>query len=159
MLKFPQQGDFGQAEKYAQVAHDSDPYNAAAFVCLGNCALKRADYDKARKAFSQAIDNDATCIEALYNLGNVQLFSIARLYFQEVSIISERVSIFAVKGLTLRQMGDYGKAMECFLKVQTVLRHQPEVLCQIGNLHERLANTDQSIEWFAHAIIIACSLY
>ncbi len=64
-----QQGDIASAEKYAEVARDSDPYNAAAFVCLGNCSLRRADYNKARDFFLCALDNDAACVEALYNLG------------------------------------------------------------------------------------------
>lgn len=64
-----QQGDIASAEKYAEVARDSDPYNAAAFVCLGNCSLRRADYNKARDFFLFALDNDAACVEALYNLG------------------------------------------------------------------------------------------
>lgn len=64
-----QQGDIGGAEKYAEVARDSDPYSAAAFVCLGNCGLRRGDHVKARDFFLCALDNDAACVEALYNLG------------------------------------------------------------------------------------------
>lgn len=64
-----QQGDVSSAEKYAEIARDSDPYNAAAFVCLGNCSLRRADYKKARDFFLCALENDAACVEALYNLG------------------------------------------------------------------------------------------
>jgi len=58
-----------RALKYAEVARDSDPYNAAAFVCMGNCAFRREDYTKARDMFLCALDNDAACVEALYNLG------------------------------------------------------------------------------------------
>jgi intraflagellar transport protein 88 len=68
-----QQGDIASAEKYAEVARDSDPYNAAAFVCLGNCSLRRADYNKAREFFLFALDNDAACVEALYNLGKEKM--------------------------------------------------------------------------------------
>ena len=57
------------AEKYAEIARDSDPYNAAAFVCLGNCALRRTDFKKACDFFHCALENDAACVEALYNLG------------------------------------------------------------------------------------------
>lgn len=70
-----QQGDVASAEKYAEIARDSDPYNAAAFVCLGNCSLRRADYNKARDFFLCALDNDAACVEALYNLGMNHAFS------------------------------------------------------------------------------------
>ena len=64
-----QQGHIFSAEKYVEVTRDSDPYNAAAFVCLGNCSLCRADCNKARDFFLCALDNDAACVEALFNLG------------------------------------------------------------------------------------------
>lgn len=64
------------AERYAEIARDSDPYNAAAFVCLGNCSLRRQDYGKARDFFLCALDNDAACVEALYNLGMNHAFSV-----------------------------------------------------------------------------------
>jgi len=84
-----QQGDVGSAEKYAEIARDSDPYNAAAFVCLGNICLRRADFNKARDYFLFALDNDAACIEALYNLGlffafSIIFYSLLFLFFQNI---------------------------------------------------------------------------
>ena len=38
--------------------------------------------------------------------------------------------------------------MECFMKLHSVLRHQPEVVCQIANIHEEMASIDLSIEWY-----------
>ena len=47
------------------------------------------------------------------------------------------------------------KAMECFVKMHSVLRHQPEVLCQMAAIHDQLGNIDQSIEWYlqVHAVV------
>jgi intraflagellar transport protein 88 len=64
-----QQGDIGQAEKYGEMARQADSYNAAAFVNLGNCSLAQNDVEKAKELFSCALDSDASCVEALYNLG------------------------------------------------------------------------------------------
>ncbi|KAK4016574.1 hypothetical protein OUZ56_031534 [Daphnia magna] len=120
------QGDVASAEKYAEVARDSDPYNAAAFVCLGNCSLRRSDFNKAKDFFLCALDNDAACVEALYNLG-----------------------------LTYRSANQVEKSMEQFVKLQMVLRHQPEVLFQIANLNEDLGNDEQAIEWYlqVHTVV------
>lgn len=44
-------------------------------------------------------------------------------------------------------MNQHDKSMEEFVKLQMVLRHQPEVLFQIANLNEDLGNDEQAIEW------------
>ena len=63
------QGEVEQAEKYAELARESDSYNPAAFVNLGNCHYQRGDLEKAKELYVVALDNDASCVEALYNLG------------------------------------------------------------------------------------------
>jgi len=69
-----QQGDANQAEKYGEMARQVDSYNAAAFVNLGNCSLVRGDIEKAKELFACALDSDASCVEALYNLGEMIYF-------------------------------------------------------------------------------------
>jgi len=64
-----QQGDLDQAEKYAELGREADSYNAAAFVNLGTCSLAKGDAEKAKELFMCALENDAACVEALYNLG------------------------------------------------------------------------------------------
>lgn len=64
-----QQGDIDQAEKYGEMARQADSYNAAAFVNLGNCNLAQNEVEKAKELFACALDSDASCVEALYNLG------------------------------------------------------------------------------------------
>jgi len=44
-------------------------------------------------------------------------------------------------------MGQLEKSMEQFVKLQTVLRHQPEVLYQLASINEELSNDELSIEW------------
>jgi len=51
------------------MARQTDSYNATAFVNLGNCSLVRGDIEKAKELFACALDSDASCVEALYNLG------------------------------------------------------------------------------------------
>ena len=42
------QGEIESAEKYAEIARESDSYNPAAFVNLGNCHFKKDDLEKAK---------------------------------------------------------------------------------------------------------------
>lgn len=44
-------------------------------------------------------------------------------------------------------MGQLEKSMEQFVRLQAVLRHQPEVLFQLASIHEELGNDELSIEW------------
>lgn len=51
------------------MARDANGYNDSALVNLGNCCYKREDFEKAREHYIAALDIDASCVEALYNLG------------------------------------------------------------------------------------------
>jgi intraflagellar transport protein 88 len=64
-----QQGDIDEAEKWGDKARQTDSYNAGAFVNLGSCAFARGEFDKARDLFLCSLENDSSCVEALYNLG------------------------------------------------------------------------------------------
>lgn len=64
-----QQGEYDQAEKCAEVARKADSYNAAAYVNLSACAIKKEDFERAREYLLCALDSDASHVQALYNLG------------------------------------------------------------------------------------------
>ena len=36
----------------------------------GNVLFHKGDYEKAREYYREALNNDSSCVEALYNLGN-----------------------------------------------------------------------------------------
>ena len=42
-----------------------------ALVNKGNVLFVRGDYEKAREYYKDAITNDSSCVEALYNLGKI----------------------------------------------------------------------------------------
>ena len=42
------QNEIESAEKYAEIARESDSYNPAAFVNLGNCHFQKGDTEKAK---------------------------------------------------------------------------------------------------------------
>ena len=58
---------FWQKKKIS--SRTADSYNAAAFVNLGNCSFKKGNVEKAQQLYQVALENDASCVEALYNAG------------------------------------------------------------------------------------------
>ncbi len=47
----------------------------------GNVLFKRGDYEKAREFYKEALQNDSSCVESLFNLGNfiINATQVARL--------------------------------------------------------------------------------
>ncbi|VUZ47212.1 unnamed protein product, partial [Hymenolepis diminuta] len=61
--------DFIQADRYADIAIAADKYSPAALVNKGNILFKQAQLERARDCYLEALEDDPTCVEALYNLG------------------------------------------------------------------------------------------
>lgn len=51
----------------------ADRYNPAALNNKGNTVFSRQDYEKAAEFYKEALRNDSSCTEALYNLGTTVL--------------------------------------------------------------------------------------
>ena len=66
-----------------------------------------------------ALDNDASCVEALYNLG-----------------------------LCNKKLGIYEEALEGFFKLQSIVRNHNEVVYHIANIYELMGDNDQATEWY-----------
>lgn len=64
-----QEKDYDQADRYADLAMNADRYNPAALNNKGNTVFSRHDYEKAAEFYKEALRNDSSCTEALYNLG------------------------------------------------------------------------------------------
>ena len=62
---------FGQADKYADLAMTADRYNPSALVNKGNCSYVNGEIEKAVELYQEALAVDSTSPEALYNLGLV----------------------------------------------------------------------------------------
>ena len=66
-----------------------------------------------------ALENDASCVEALYNAG-----------------------------LCNKKLGLHEEALEDFFKLHSIVRNHSEVVYQIANLYEAMGDVDQAIEWY-----------
>ncbi|KAF3843514.1 hypothetical protein F7725_002363 [Dissostichus mawsoni] len=62
--------DYDQADRYADLAMTADRYNPAALINKGNTVFVKQDYEKAAEFYKEALRNDSSCTEALYNLAS-----------------------------------------------------------------------------------------
>ena len=88
----------GLAERYADQSVQADRYDPAALVNKGNILMIRGDVEKARDFYREAIQSDASCVEASYNLG-----------------------------LVYKRMRLHNDALQCFGKLNVVLRNDAQV--------------------------------
>lgn len=70
---------------------NADRYNPAALINKGNTVFVKQDYEKAAEFYKEALRNDSSCTEALYNLGNIRFHdtgqcSIIRLIYSRVTL-------------------------------------------------------------------------
>lgn len=110
------EGEYQQAEKQADVAIRADRYNAKALVNKGNCLFAAGDYGRARDMYLEAVGVEADCVEAIFNLGLVNL-----------------------------RLNAVQEAHHAFDKLHTILPSVPEALFQLGNIYE-LSNTPAGLE-------------
>ena len=113
------ENDLEQANRYADIAIQSDRYNANALVNKANCLFSQGNYQKAKEYYQDARNFEASCTEALYNLG-----------------------------LLYKKTGDFDSALECFNKLHAILRNSAQVIYQIGVLHDMKGDSVQAQEWF-----------
>uniref|UniRef100_A0A674JCA4 Intraflagellar transport protein 88 homolog n=1 Tax=Terrapene triunguis TaxID=2587831 RepID=A0A674JCA4_9SAUR len=100
------ENELAQAANYADLAVNSDRYNPSALTNKGNTVFANGDYEKAAEFYKEALRNDSSCTEALYNIG-----------------------------LTYKKLNRIDEALDCFLKLQAILRNSAQVLYQIASLY------------------------
>lgn len=93
MLPLLQEEDYEQAERYADVAMSTDRYNPGALNNKGCTVFVKQDYEKAAEFFKEALRNDSSCTEALYNLGAVHSAFIRALNEADESISNNSVRL------------------------------------------------------------------
>merc|ERR1719472_390832 len=114
------EGDFIQAERYADIAVKADRYNSRALVNKGNCLFVQQEFERAKEVYLESIGVSADCLEAIYNLGIVNV-----------------------------QLNRFQEAMLAFDKLHSITHHNCEVLWQLGNLCEQLGDLAKAQEWFS----------
>ncbi|XP_074642143.1 intraflagellar transport protein 88 homolog [Tubulanus polymorphus] len=119
------ESDLAQADKYADAAIAADRYNPSALVNKGNVLCEEKEYEKAREFYREALNNDSSCIEALFNLG-----------------------------LCNKKLARLEDALDCFFKLHAILRNSAQVMYQIADIYDQLEDTAQATEWLMQVLSI-----
>ncbi|OQR98053.1 Intraflagellar Transport Protein 88 [Achlya hypogyna] len=114
------EGDYNQADKFASLAVRHQRYNAKALVNKGNCLYVKNECERAKELYLEAIGVEADCIEAIFNLGLVNI-----------------------------KIGVLNEALQAFEKLHSIVPSNTEVLYQIANLHDMMGNYRASVKWFS----------
>jgi len=112
------EGDYPQADKYAEQALTADRYNPAALVNKGNVLFQQKDVERAREYFREALQNDSSCVEALFNLG-----------------------------LCNKKLDRLEDALDSFYKLHTIFKNSAQVIYQIADIFDQMKDTNQALEW------------
>ncbi|GMH74663.1 hypothetical protein TL16_g06523, partial [Triparma laevis f. inornata] len=113
------EGDYNNADEYADLAVRNSRYNAKALVNKGNCLFVAQEFHRAKELYLEAIGVQADCVEAIYNLG-----------------------------LANMRMNSPDEARQAFEKLHTIIPNNPAVIYQIANLYEQQGKNQQAAKWF-----------
>ena len=80
-------------------------------------------FEKSREYYQEALIVEAACSEAQYNLG-----------------------------LSLKKLGRYQEALDCFLKLHSILKNSPQVIYHVADLHDKQDDVSAACEWFMQLI-------
>lgn len=90
----------------------------AGLVNKGCCLYRSGQFGKAGEFFREALSVEATCSQALFNLG-----------------------------LVYKKLGQTQDALESFLKLHTILKNSPQVIWHLADLYDKVDDFDQATEW------------
>jgi len=141
------------AERYAELAVKTDHYDPAALVNNGNLLMLRNDVEKARDSYREALQSDASCVEAMYNLGLVykrqQLFNDALLCFNKLNVVlrNDAQVLYQLADVS-ELMGETQKAVEWFIQLLSVVPTDAGVLRRLGQLYDANGDQSQALHYF-----------
>ncbi|KAJ1429454.1 intraflagellar transport particle protein, partial [Ochromonadaceae sp. CCMP2298] len=153
------EGDFAQAEKHADTAIKSDRYNAKALVNKGNCLMMTGDHPRAREMYLEAVGVEADCIEAIYNLGLVNLrlnnLQEAQSAFDKLhtSLSTMPEALFQLGSIYERggAPADLENAAKTFQLLLNKVTGDPNLCCKLGQIYEKLQDDNTACHWHTEA--------
>lgn len=137
--------DYRSADRHATLALQEDRYNAKALVNKGNCLYVKKEYERARELFIEALNVEADCTEALYNLGLVNKQVGLRASACARNIAS--VTLFSLL-CSREQLGLLDQALHAFEKLNAIVPNTAEVVYHIASIYEMQEYPQDAIEWY-----------
>lgn len=153
------EGDFHQAEKHADAAIKSDRYNAKALVNKGNCLFVSGELSRAREMYLEAVGVEADCVEAIYNLGlvNLKLSNLqeAQSAFDKLnsSMPSIPEALYHLGQIyeNSKSPDDLMSAAKTYQLLLNKVPGDPTVCCKLGQIYEKLQEDSTACHWHTEA--------
>ncbi|XP_043251743.1 intraflagellar transport protein 88 homolog isoform X2 [Colletes gigas] len=146
------QGDYDQAERCGEIARSADTYNAAAYVNLSACAIRKGELHIARELLFCALDTDASHVQALYNL----VYKKQGMYEEALECFWKIRNIVRHDPQTLYQIGhlyqltnDIDQASEWFNQLLGIIPSDPGVLQKIGEMYDGTGDKQQAYQFYS----------
>ena len=151
--------DFQQAEKHADAAIKADRYNAKALVNKGNCLYMAGDAARAKEMYLEAVGVEANCVEALFNLGLVNLklnmVGEANQAFEKLYTIfpSASEALFHMAAIYDRSnvAADLEQAAKTYELLLNKVPGDPNICVKLGQVYERLEDENTACHWYSEA--------
>eukprot|EP01035_Chromulina_nebulosa_P017104 gene17104-22618_t len=149
------ENDFALAEKQADIAIQTDRYNAKALVNKGNCLFMANDYARAREMYLEAVGAEADCIEAIYNLGlvNIELNAIeeAKNAFNKLLTILPSVPEALFQLGLIYEKQNLEEAAKIYERLLTRVNNDPHLCSRLGQVYEKLDDENSACHWRSEA--------
>lgn len=88
-----------------------------------NCFFAEQEYERAKHYYEDALKIDASCVEALYNLG-----------------------------LTYGKIGMYEQALDQFFKLHAMQRSNTQIYAKMAEINAKKSDYDQAENWYMQAL-------
>jgi intraflagellar transport protein 88 len=153
------EGDYLQAERHADAAIKSDRYNAKALVNKGNCLYVANELARAREMYLEAVGVEADCVEAIYNLGLVNLrlnnYDEARSAFDKLvtSLPAMTEALYQLAAIYERSshVDDLENAAKTYQLLLNKVPGDPTICCKLGQIYEKLQDDVSACHWHSEA--------
>jgi intraflagellar transport protein 88 len=149
------EGDYQQAEKQADISIKNDRYNAKALVNKGNCLYAAGDFNRAKEMYLEAVGVEADCVEAIYNLGlvNLKLNAVQEAHhaFDKLHTVLPSVeeALFQMGSIYERggSQADLEQAAKTYEVLLNKLPGDPNLCSKLGQVYEKLEDDNAACHW------------
>ena len=153
------EGDYQQADMQADLAIRLDRYNAKALVNKGNCLFMAGEFGRAKELFLEAVGVEADCVEAIFNLGlvNVKLGALDEAHhaFDKLHTILPSVPEALFQLGAIYDIGtsaaDLSQAAKTFEMLLSKVPGDPHLCSRLAHVYEKLDDENTACHWHSEA--------
>jgi len=158
-VNFEQQNNFPEALGFLLQAYDMEPENVSYIYDVAFCYERLYQADKALDFYNRSLDIDPFSENVWYNIGVVynrleEYEKAIEAYDFAISLDNEFASAYFNKANTLANSGKFRQAIEVYMELLYLEDDNEQVVCYIGECHEKLEEWDEAMNYYGKALEI-----